>query len=277
MEPKLYLAKDYVDEELGYTLRLNYGPTKDWELHYHNYYEYFLTISDGIVHYVNGETQHLPKHSLVLVRMSDAHDYVTGENFAFLNLTFTSEVMSEMRSYFGEGAERLITTAMPPVAVLDDSEYARVSEMLDMLNTSDISDMSMRKIRVKYLLVELMFCLLNNKPGHSTASLPKWLAELTSHLKRPESFGITLDDMSKMCKKSIEHISRSFKKHLGITVSDFMNEQRLVYSANLLLNTNLSIVDICYDCGFGNMSYFYRKFKEKFGTTPQVFRKRVVR
>ena len=277
MKPKLYEAKDYVDEALGYTLRVNYGSARDWVLHYHNYYEFFLTITDGIVHYVNGETQHLPKQSLVLVRMSDAHDYLSGGGQSFLNLTFTDEVMREMCSYFGERAEALISAPMPPITVLDDSEYARVSEMLDMLNTSDISDLQARQIRAKFLLIELMFCMLNNKTEHNDASLPRWLSELADYLKRPENFALTLEDMSKRCQKSLEHISRSFKKYFGVTASDYMNEQKLVYSANLLLSTNLPIVDVCYESGFGNMSYFYRRFKEKFGTTPQAFRKRVVR
>ena len=141
MTPKLYLVNDYVDCELGYTLRVNYGPAKDWELHYHNYYEFFLTITDGIVHFVNGETQSLPKHSLVLVRINDIHDYDTGEGCSFLNLAFTNDVMQEIVSYFGEAAEKLLTTSMPPVTVLDDTEYARVSKMLEMLNTSEIEDM----------------------------------------------------------------------------------------------------------------------------------------
>lgn len=277
MEAKLYEAKDYVDEELGYTLRMNYGSARDWVLHYHNYYEFFLTITDGIVHYVNGETQHLPKQSLVLVRTFDAHDYLPGDRESFLNLTFTCDVMREMCSYFGEKAEALVSAPMPPITVLDDSEYARVSEMLDMLNTSDISDLEARRIRAKFLLMELMFCLLNNKTERSDASLPKWLSELADYLKRPENFALTLEDMSERCQKSIEHISRSFKKHFGVTASDYMNEQKLVYSANLLLSTNLPIVDICYESGFGNLSYFYRRFKEKFGTTPQAFRKRVVK
>ena len=277
MEPRLYLAKDYVDEKLGYTLRVNYCPTKDWVLHYHNYYEFFLTITDGIVHYVNGETQCLPKHSLVLVRMADVHDYVASRGGSFLNLTFTEAVMHEMCSYFGEGTQKLLSAPMPPVTVLDDSEHARITEMLNLLNTSDISDITSRRVRVKFLLMELMFCLLSNKTEHSTVSLPKWLSELAAYLKRPESFGLSLGDMSLRTGKSVEHISRSFKKYFGKTASDYMNEQRLVYSANLLLSTDLPIVDICYECGFGNMSYFYRRFKEKFGVTPQAFRKRVVK
>ena len=83
---------------------------------------------------------------------------------------------------------------------------------------------------------------------------------------------MTLSDMAAYTNKSREHISRSFKKYISLSVSEFMTVKRLNYSANLLLNTNLPVIDICFECGFQNLSWFYRKFKEKFSMTPLQFR-----
>lgn len=62
------------------------------------------------------------------------------------------------------------------------------------------------------------------------------------------------------------------KKYYGVTVTEFINDLRLNYAANMLKNSNMSILDICYDCGFDNTSYFHRKFKEKYDVTPLKFR-----
>ena len=50
-----------------------------------------------------------------------------------------------------------------------------------------------------------------------------------------------------------------------------LNEQ-LSNAADMLTGTELSIKEICQQCGFSNMIYFYRKFKQKYGKTPAVFR-----
>ena len=50
-----------------------------------------------------------------------------------------------------------------------------------------------------------------------------------------------------------------------------LNEQ-LSNAADLLTGTELSIKEISEQCGFSNMIYFYRKFKQKYGKTPAVFR-----
>ena len=68
MKAKLYESSSYVNPEAGYTLRMNYSYTENFELHHHDYYEFFLTISGKAVHVVNGKTQKLPEHSLVFVR-----------------------------------------------------------------------------------------------------------------------------------------------------------------------------------------------------------------
>lgn len=47
-----------------------------------------------------------------------------------------------------------------------------------------------------------------------------------------------------------------------------------LYSANMLITTNLSITDLCYECGFENASWFYSSFKKKYVLTPKEFRKK---
>ena len=64
------------------------------------------------------------------------------------------------------------------------------------------------------------------------------------------------------------------KQYFNATVSDFVNEQRLNYATDLLINTNRPVIDIALDCGFNNVNYFYRLFKRKHGDSPNSYRKK---
>ena len=92
-------------------------------------------------------------------------------------------------------------------------------------------------------------------------------------MKKPQNFIAGSTRMYELCGKSREHLSRTLKQYYNITISEFVNDLRLEYSANLLLTSNLSVVDIAYESGFENISWFYKAFERKFSTTPLKYRK----
>ena len=67
-------------------------------------------------------------------------------------------------------------------------------------------------------------------------------------------------------------LSRFFKFRAGKTVSEYIIDIRLGCASRLLVDTTNSITEICYDCGFNNLSNFNRIFKKKKGCTPKEFR-----
>ena len=74
--------------------------------------------------------------------------------------------------------------------------------------------------------------------------------------------------------KTREHISRMMKRHYNTNVRYFVTNLRLEYCVNLLTHSNLSVTDICYECGFENVSWFYKVFEKMYGLTPSEFRKK---
>ena len=93
-------------------------------------------------------------------------------------------------------------------------------------------------------------------------------------MEQPDNFIAGIDRMTELSKKSREHLSRSLKKHFDITPSEYVNSLRINYAANLLINTNTQVIDICYNCGFMNLSHFYRIFKNAYTLSPREFRKK---
>ncbi|MBQ5527477.1 MAG: helix-turn-helix transcriptional regulator, partial [Bacteroidales bacterium] len=62
------------------------------------------------------------------------------------------------------------------------------------------------------------------------------------------------------------------KSRTGKTVIDYIIDIRLGNAARLLVDTTQNISEICYSCGFNNLSNFNRLFKSKRGYTPREFR-----
>jgi AraC-like DNA-binding protein len=68
-------------------------------------------------------------------------------------------------------------------------------------------------------------------------------------------------------------LCRLFKRATGRTMTEYVNEIRVAAAAQLLVNTDESLIDICFQVGFGNYSHFSRQFKRLKGCNPQSLRR----
>lgn len=84
---------------------------------------------------------------------------------------------------------------------------------------------------------------------------------------------IDLADVASMVHMSPASLCRFFKSSTGLTVFEYLNKLKIDLSCKLLLNTDLNVVDISYDCGFNNLSHFNKQFRKFTGKTPTLFRK----
>lgn len=66
---------------------------------------------------------------------------------------------------------------------------------------------------------------------------------------------------------------RYFKKRTERTFSQFVNYVRVTHATQLLMKNNWSISNICYECGYSNVSYFNREFKTLMAMTPMAYKK----
>lgn len=66
------------------------------------------------------------------------------------------------------------------------------------------------------------------------------------------------------------------KKQTKKTYTQIINEFRINYASKLLMTTDQSIAQICFESGYNNISYFNRKFKEIMDQTPQAFKNKYV-
>lgn len=84
---------------------------------------------------------------------------------------------------------------------------------------------------------------------------------------------ITVADLAALCDFSEYHFMRFFKKHVGMTCIDYINNYRLDVASAMLREKDDSVMEIALDTGFNNISYFNKVFKSKFKITPSQYRK----
>lgn len=88
---------------------------------------------------------------------------------------------------------------------------------------------------------------------------------------------ITLDEASAIAQMTTTAFCRYFKKITRKTFIETVTEYRLNYATQQLIQTDKSVSDICYESGFGDVSHFYKTFKQKKKFSPLHYRKRFMK
>lgn len=115
------------------------------------------------------------------------------------------------------------------------------------------------------------------KPNeHESARLNSVVAYTLSNFKRE----ISLEEIATIANLSVNSFCRYFKSMTNKTYVDFLTEVRISHACRMIMEDRWSIPIVCYECGFNNVSNFYRHFKKFTGFTPfeykQKFKERCV-
>jgi AraC-like DNA-binding protein len=84
---------------------------------------------------------------------------------------------------------------------------------------------------------------------------------------------LTLEKISEASFLSKYYITRIFKRVTGYSILEYIHQKRVSQAQNLLVETDLEIVEIALRCGFNNLSNFYHVFGKAVGMTPMYYRK----
>lgn len=97
---------------------------------------------------------------------------------------------------------------------------------------------------------------------------------MIEYIKNNYQKDIHISDIASYANISIRECYRHFNNYLATSPAKLIENIRLANAIDLLLNTKLSIKEICFACGYQNLSYFCRKFKDQFKITPSLYRER---
>lgn len=161
-----------------------------------------------------------------------------------------------------------------------DPGYPEIRNFLEQLLHHGTEKKEGWYIRSKLLLLELFACFSENglllpnamQPAAEMQKISRYKA-IVSYIEEHYSEPVSLAQIAAQIGCNHQYLCRFFKDIAGITPIQYLILYRISRAAFLLANTDQSILEISMDCGFENVSYFIRKFKETKGCTPKEYRK----
>ncbi|WP_299435445.1 AraC family transcriptional regulator [uncultured Aquimarina sp.] len=104
----------------------------------------------------------------------------------------------------------------------------------------------------------------------------KRIEKVYNYIKENYDQKIKVENAASVINMTVISFSRLIKQRTGKTFIEFVNDLRLSFATRKLIETNESISEICFSCGFNNISNFNRIFKKKKNCTPSEFRQNFI-
>ena len=99
------------------------------------------------------------------------------------------------------------------------------------------------------------------------------MQEVATYIYNHYSERLILEDVAKKFNLSRSYLSKKFKSVTGFGFKEYIINVRIQHACELLLNTNKSITDIAFECGFNDSNYFGDAFRRTKGISPNKYRK----
>ena len=132
------------------------------------------------------------------------------------------------------------------------------------------------QVRTKIILLQFIlemwkkgFVIENDTSGRNTVE-----KEMVSYIQQNFTGKISLREFGEQFHLSEKYISRYFKEHFHITLSQYVTYLRLEHAKQLLQDTDIPVTDVAMQSGYQNVSYFIRSFKKTYGVSPLKYRKK---
>ena len=253
-----------------------------YPVHKHEEYELnFVADCNNARRIVGDSVEVLGDYDLVLVGNGIEHGW---EQYECKSDKIREITIQFSRNLFGEVF--LAKTQLAPIRkMLDQSSKGIAFSLPGIMRVYSRLEKLTAETSGVYRVVELLSILyeLAEDDGYRTLSSEAFSAikstgdsrrvqKVQEYVEQNYRSEIRLSDLANIAGMTPTAFSRFFKLRTGRSISDYLIDIRLGHATRALVDSTASIAEICYDCGFNNISNFNRIFKKKKGSTPKIFR-----
>jgi AraC-like DNA-binding protein len=254
---------------------------------WHDYYEIILVLEGKVTITIDGSVKRCSRGDIVSIDPGQMHGFPQSDPGTQLRFYhFGAQIFARNDNFqglVGEGGKLFSRT--PLLRAGDHTNrvlYTQVYDILDKIFTEFREKKLGFRFSVKaglYMLV-LAYLRINSKENrvrYSGKPVSLTTDRRMEHIllmihKNFSNFDFDLDHAAREAAMSRFHFARFFKQQTGQTFHAYLTEIRLSYAKQILLQSNLPVVEIAVRCGFASLPTFYRIFKADRGCNPAVFR-----
>ena len=218
---------------------------------------------------VNGKTEHLKKGDIAVIAPFAIHTISSKTGVKSWLMIFSNNIISDFlessKNYLNR--ERCVFTPTPTLSSYIKENIIDNGEKI--VNLDEEKKLFFKVKAIAYaILEEYVRTVRNSSAQPKETALAKILLYINNNFKD----NITRQSVAKALGYSPSYISHTIEAIPEMNFRKLLNSIRIEHAKNLLLESDFSMLDISYECGFGGERTFYRAFSEIVGISPLRFK-----
>lgn len=249
--------------------------------HWHSYFEITCVLEGKGNYFVNGQEYTMEENDIIIFNNVEPHGWkLIGGNMRLLVMIFSPEFVAEKISVFD-------TEYLKPFVERGSNFKNRVGreESVNAEIRTSIQEIYQEwnerregyPLMIKANVLRILTMLIRTyqdktKSGEmlrEKKNAMKRLEQAFSYIDEHYCEKITLDEVAASVYMSSNYFSSYFRKVTNISFSDYVTRMRLNHARELLREGRGSVTEIAMECGFNNISNFYRLYKKHIGKLPK--------
>ena len=261
----------------------NYWPDTqvDFPLHFHEDYELCLTLNVRGKRILGNLVEDFTEKDLVITTPNVLHCYKRDD--AFLNVRCEVVVIQFPKELPSWGIfdtdqlrniRNLLCQPAPGLKFSEETAEAVRERLLRLPRTEGFE-----AVQLFFGILHELACadrtqveLIGVQSSDSTLPHSRRINKIVQFVEKNYHHKISLEDVGELVGMSASSVSRFFKQRTRHNFWDYLNGFRIDRAAQMMIETEHTISEISYACGFNNISNFNRVFRERIGTTPSDYR-----
>jgi len=239
-------------------LKLENGIDFNFPLHLHSSFELIVVTEGQMDITVDGTLYNLKQEDAVLVFPNQVHELRTPEHSCHFLCIFSPNLVQAYNKLY---------TSKTPVSNLFKPDFSLIEKLASIKKDDSI-------MKVKGCLYSICGCFDEcAQYTDKTIANDGLLAKICRFVEENYSSDCSLDALSRFTSYHYVYLSKYFKSSTGTSFTDYVNRHRVSEACYLLQNSDRTILQTAYDCGFDSLRSFNRNFKNIMGITPSEYQK----
>ena len=247
--------------------------------HFHDQYEIYYLLKGERNYFIKDRVYKILPGNLVFINKYELHKTTDG------NSNNHTRILINLRTdYFKQSPDidslfyRLFSLENNVIEFSNEGRNHIENLFKDIIEESQRMD-AFSNLKIQSLIIDLMIFSARNGSFISDISVLTdkkvytKMSDIVKYINENFPQNITLPLLSNRFFISKYHLSRAFKESTGFTFIEYLNSVRIREAQRLLVESDLKIIDISQNIGFGNVSHFGRVFKEITGHSPSQYKK----
>lgn len=253
---------------------------EEYPFHWHTPVEVIMpTENEYQVEVSSGETYTLREGDIMFIRPGSLHRILAAKGRRII-FQFSMNVLNSLDDFdefFPSGIQEIIITPETHPTIHEDCQRLMLEIKEEYLSAAPLKDAAVySKLLNILVLIDRNSTIFNEAFANSTDNKQKEyidkFVKITEYIKQHCNEDITLDEIAEISGFSKFHFSRLFRQYTGTSYYKYVNQKRIDYAEQLLIDPEISITEAAVQCGFNSISSFIRMFKQLKHCTPTEFR-----